>query len=90
MSANPVSSTQIELSFSEALATSTAESTQNYFLNPYLKITGASLETGGTKVKLNVEAQTSSTIYTVIVKNLMDMQGNYIQSNNSVEFEGIP
>ena len=91
VSANPISSTSIELLFSEPLKIETAQNINNYFLNPFLRITGATLEMSTeAKVLISVDPQTSSQIYTMTVKNIMDKYGIYVQSNNSVEFEGIP
>lgn len=91
ISANPLNSTSIELLFSEPLKIETAQNVNNYFLNPTLRITAAALDLSTeAKVVISVDPQTVSTIYTLTVKNVMDLQGNYIQSNNMVEFEGIP
>ncbi|MCK5684402.1 Ig-like domain-containing protein, partial [bacterium] len=79
ISANPVNSTSIELLFSEPLKIETAQNINNYFLNPFLKITGATLEMSTeAKVLISVDPQTSSQIYTLTVKNIMDKYGIYV------------
>jgi methionine-rich copper-binding protein CopC len=87
---NPINSTTIELYFSEKVMTTSAEAVENYFFTPYLEVTSAALKSDGQTVSLSISPQTEDKTYTVIVKNVKDLDGNTIKSNNYLDFQGIP
>jgi hypothetical protein len=55
-----------------------------------LEVTSAALKSDGQTVSLSISPQTEDKTYTVIVKNVKDLDGNAIKSNNHLDFQGIP
>ncbi len=86
ISAVALSSTSVEITFSEPLDETTAENTGNYSIDPFLDISSASL--GTNKVTLTTTAQTGAENYTITVNNVEDLAGNPIEAGSTIDFTG--
>ncbi|MCK4312747.1 MAG: lamin tail domain-containing protein [Candidatus Cloacimonetes bacterium] len=85
-SAVALSSSSVEITFSEPLDETTSENTGNYSINPFLDISSASLATN--KVILTTSEQTEAENYTITVNNVEDLAGNPIEAGSSIDFTG--
>jgi len=88
VSAQALTSTAIEVLFSEAVTTATAQVPGNYSIYPYLTIDGAVLQTGGSRVHLQSSSQSSGIRYTLTVENVQDLKGHTIGTSNTASFQG--
>jgi hypothetical protein len=88
MSAQALSSEAIEVLFSEAITTASAQSVGNYVIYPYIGVEGATLETGGGRVRLKSSRQSPGIRYTLTVENITDLNGHVIGTGNSASFQG--
>ena len=86
VSAVSLSSTSVEITFSEPLDETTAENTGNYAINPFLDIFSASL--AANKVTLTTSGQTEGENYTITVNNVEDLAGNPIEAGSTITFTG--
>jgi len=87
--ARAVDSTHVDIYFSEAMDTSTAENPANYAINPALSVSAASLVTID-RVRLTTAQQTVWAQYTVTVSSTVkDLAGNPMDpAHNSANFRG--
>ena len=85
-SAVALSSTSVEITFSEPLDETTAENTGNYSIDPFLDISSASL--AANKVTLATTEQTEAENYTITVNNVEDLAGNPIEAGSTINFTG--
>lgn len=72
LSAQARNANEVEVRFSEALATSAAENISNYRLTPSLAITTARLQSDARTVVLNTATHTDGVTYTLRAQNLQD------------------
>ena len=86
ISAVALSSTSVEITFSEPLDETTAENTGNYSIDPFLDISSASL--GTNKITLTTSEQTEAENYTITVNNVEDLAGNPIEAGSTINFTG--
>ncbi|PIU61132.1 MAG: hypothetical protein COS84_11545, partial [Armatimonadetes bacterium CG07_land_8_20_14_0_80_40_9] len=88
LSAQAFTYTEVEITFSEELDETTAETAANYTLEPSLTVAAAQLQTDKTKVKLTTSAQEYKTPYTITISNVEDLAGNPIPPGSNVGFVG--
>lgn len=88
-SAISTSGTTVNVVFSEAVDSTTAQTNSNYSISPALSVTGAVLQADGKTVQLTTAGQTGGT-YTLTVVNVKDTSGNVIAGNNTATFTGTP
>ena len=81
------SSTEVTVTFNEAVTAETAEVEGNYAING-LTVSAAALNAGAKTVTLTTSAQTEGTSYTVTVSNVADIAGNVIAGSNTATFTG--
>jgi methionine-rich copper-binding protein CopC len=90
LGASVTNSTTIELSFSEALESSSALNKLNYTINNGIVVNSVSLSTDLKKVTLSTTQNAANQIYTVVVSNVKDLAGNIISStNNSTQYSYV-
>ena len=65
----------------------TSEETNNYSVSGGLVISSALLETNGTTVILTTTRQIPGLVYTLVVNNVADLQGNRIQPDSNTRFQ---
>ncbi len=87
LSATPVSATQIDVLFDEAIDPATAQITSNYNLNPSISITGASVDVSNNAlVHLTLGVNlTNGTLYDLTTNGIADLNGN-LSSAQTVNF----
>ncbi len=86
ISAIALSSSSVEITFSEPLDVTTAENTGNYSIDPFLDLSSASL--GTNKVTLTTSEQTEEENYTITVNNVEDLAENQIEAESTINFTG--
>lgn len=89
LSAAVVDDSTVDLKFSEELDQNSATIAANYNISLLLDVTGAELQADKMTVRLSTSKQAWQTDYTVNVKNISDISGNVISSNNNVNFTGL-
>lgn len=75
------SDTKVEVVFNEKVTKATAETAANYAIEG-LTVSAASLADNGTTVTLTTSAQTSGTVYKVVVTNVTDLSGNVVDADH--------
>lgn len=90
LSAVAMNSSTLQVVFSEALGSASAQEVDNYFITPFLDVRKASLMSGdGTKVELETGGQTNGQLYELNASNVKDLKGNRIHKNNTAFFYGV-
>lgn len=85
-STNVISSTEVELIFSETLDETSATNLANYSVTPDLSLTGAVLNYN--RVVLTTSEQTGGEEYFITINNVEDLAGNQIAANSEMQFTG--
>ena len=86
LSAAVLNPTTIDLLFSEALETVSAQITSNYSINNGIVVNSATLSSDKSRVTLNTTLHIPNQNYTVTVNNVKDLAGNTLSTNNSVQY----
>jgi hypothetical protein len=89
VSAAVLSSTSVQLLFSEGLDNSSAQNKSNYSINNGVTVSTAALSTDKKKVTLTTSQFTTNTNYIVTVSNVKDLAGNIISSNNTATYSFV-
>ncbi len=87
VSAAANSATSVDVTYSEQVDQTTAETITNYSING-LEITDAILQSGGTTVELITSSQEAGYAYTITVNNVQDLAGNPISAGSTIGFTG--
>jgi len=87
LSAVANTSTSVEVTFSEQVDQTTAQTYTNYAIND-LTVTDAILQSGGMTVELITGEQEVGYAYTITVNNIEDLAGNVIDSGSTINFTG--
>ncbi|MCL4439238.1 MAG: Ig-like domain-containing protein [Firmicutes bacterium] len=90
VSATPVTDKTVNVLFSEAVDSATAQNPANYAIAPGLTVASAALQADQKTVLLTTTtAQTKGTSYTVTVTGVKDTHNNAISGSNTATFTGI-
>ncbi len=87
ISAIALSSSSVEITFSEVVTPGTAENSENYFISE-LPITSAVLQGNGITVTLTTSEQNPGQSYTIVVNNIEDLAENVIATDSEISFSG--
>jgi hypothetical protein len=83
LSASLMNPTTLDLLFSEAIESNSAQLKSNYTINNGVVVDNVIFSTDNKKVTLNTTANAPNQTYTVVVNNVKDLAGNIISSNNN-------
>ncbi|WP_258103101.1 lamin tail domain-containing protein [Marinoscillum sp. MHG1-6] len=83
---NPLSSTELSVSFSEKVDTISAELEANYFIDGISILEATIIPADSSQVKLRVSSLNNGGNYNLLVSNIEDISGNVIAENSSLQF----
>ena len=86
LSASVINPTTIDLTFSEALESSSALTKTNYTINNGIVVNSTALSADAKRVTLTTTEHTANQTYTIVVNNVKDLAGNIISTNNSAQY----
>ena len=83
-----LSTTSVQLTFSERVTQGSAENIGNYAIDNGLIISSATLQADEKTVEFITSEQTANLLYTITVNNVQDLAGNPIEDNSTITFTG--